>query len=232
MRTCIATFLFPQPEPVICAEGEPGIIMTISGDQSSGTFFDLNTNTPDHPFTNPSTFDLEVGDSICVNEDGEVVSFVECEIDAQFFIDNLSTPVTDKFRSCNIPAELAQIFVNNALIDPRVTITITNFGNQIKVVVTVRDTVSHTIALLGAFLTSEPDTPIFVFEAPFVCNRVTRRRAVPVTPANICIEKFNRETGQKINAPKVLNIKGRLYGNPVEYPNHYCYSLLKEMKSQ
>lgn len=170
---CSATFTFPPPEPVVCEGTTPGIVISTSGDLSSGIYWDLTTDTNGHAFTNPSAFPLEIGDSVCVNESGEVVSFNPSPIDSQFFIDDPTNPITNKFPGRNLTPGLAQYFINQNIINPNATIVVTGLeGGALQIVVTINDSVTHTIAGLQVFFN---DVPVFLFEAPFVCEKIKKK---------------------------------------------------------
>lgn len=228
MRVCTATFIFPPPEPVVCAGDTPGIVMSISGDLSTGTFWNLNTNTNGNPFANPSLFALEVGDTICVDGGGDVVSFTPCDIDSQFFIDTPATPFTNPFPGCNITAPLAQFLIDTNLINPKVKATVTDLGaGGIMVVVTITDNVNHTIA--GLLVTFD-GIPVFIFEAPFTCRTLGRKKAALPSQLSIpCPDTIDVTIYSGIIPDTIPYGQCGIYNNPqLISPRVYRYTKMRE----
>lgn len=177
---CSATFIFPPPTPFVgCGENTPGYVISLS----PNVYWDLNSDTGDHTFTNSMGFVLEIGDTICVDGSGDVVSFSPCNIESQFLIDG--TPITNPFPACpagGLTTNLSQYLFDTYKIDASATITITDTISFRQIVITTTGGF-HTIATL---LVIVEDIPFFFFEAPFVCNRIRRRKRSGINVNNIC----------------------------------------------
>lgn len=168
---CTATFVFPFTPFEGCGLGTtPGVIISIG----PNIFWNLTANTNGNPFTNPMGFPIEDGDVICVNGSGEIVSHFPCTIESQFLVDGV--PITNRFNACpagGLTAELAQFLVNENIINPNATVTVTRLGTgETQAVVTIQDSGVHLTAQLQVF---SEDVPVFMFDAPFVCTEVKKK---------------------------------------------------------
>lgn len=211
-NTCQATLTFEgENSPTPCPLGETsGIIMSIN--ETGGTFWDVALGTPNNPFTNPSMFDLSIGDQICVNESGEVITFMTCPISAQFLLDGepmtnpFSANLSMLFPACPfVPIELLQIFINNAVL-PGITIAV-NFspsGGGVGTFTVVVTKQSNTV-LIGTveLIVVFEGTPFPIASAPLVCNLRRRKRKLGVPL--ICIPDIknpNKCNWQVFNSTK------------------------------
>lgn len=235
-NTCQATLVFEgENNPSTCDMGlTAGIVMTISEDQSTGTFWDVAAGTPDNPFTNPSMFDLGVGDGLCLNEDGEVVSFVSCDIMGQIMLNGVAMTgmfpanLTGAFPGCPfIPIPLIEIFANQAAI-PGVSIEISfeDMGGGVGTFTIVVTKESGTVIIGTVVLNVLFDGVVVIsFSAPLSCN-IRRRKLVGAPCPPYIIRSFSG------NPPATISEGGCAYVNPVlasrpGWAKIYRYSLKK-----